>query len=183
MTQCNKVWLKLLLPSHKDVTPFVSEGPPAPCSESHARPHAQRRSGANSSDRRHQTKNDVTLHQLHFSITLHGSHPAVWSGSTCQQYRIHCSVLFVLHDASQFMLEEDYGKNEIEWTERAEIRNIEFSAAVETCKAISWPTPGFTERGFHSSGFSEEGGFNFCGPRFPKVGSNPLLHVNKAHSV
>ena len=48
-----------------------------------------------------------------------------------------------------------------EWTRKAEIRNAEFLAVGETCKAIYWPTTGFDEKTVDSSWLFSRGGLNF----------------------
>ena len=43
------------------------------------------------------------------------------------------------------------------WMNKAKIRQVEFLATAEACKAIFWPTPGLKEKTFYMHGFSAEG--------------------------
>ena len=52
------------------------------------------------------------------------------------------------------MFDEDSGQTEI--------TKKKFASVNQACKRKFRPSPGFTERTFDSSGFSEEGNLNFC---------------------
>ena len=61
-------------------------------------------------------------------------------------------MLYVMHVTCHSVFEEEW-ENKAEWTGKANVRNADFLAVREACKALFWPTPRSTGKAFDSSPF------------------------------